>query len=191
MDQLSIGRATLAFTCANGFYAIAAAKKAPERIVSMVLSQTPSLTQMRAWVDRRIPRAVRFPFVGQALVVATGRRAANRWYPAALAEGTDATTYQAIARKALVAGGCFCLAGIVQGLMNEESAALSGVETPTTMVWGGGDRSHQPTDPESIKEHLPLASVERYRDCGHFPDLEQPTRFAALLRGLRQQQNAF
>ena len=37
LDSLGIERATLAFSCANGFYALRAAKLAPERIPSLVL----------------------------------------------------------------------------------------------------------------------------------------------------------
>jgi len=33
----------------------------------------------------------------------------------------------------------------------------------------------------SFLELVPKAEVVRFEDCGHFPDLEQPERFADLL----------
>ena len=99
----------------------------------------------------------------------------------AVAPGTDVAPYEAPALEALRSGACFCLAGLVQGLAHEPSGALAAA-APTVMVWGEFDGSHQPTDPGSIRDHVPDASVERFSDCGHFPDLEQPARFAARVR---------
>ena len=65
LDALNIKAATLAFSCANGFYALRAAQMAPERISYLVLSQTPSITAMHAWTDRTIPRPLRIPVAGQ------------------------------------------------------------------------------------------------------------------------------
>ncbi|MBY0459892.1 MAG: alpha/beta hydrolase, partial [Gemmataceae bacterium] len=42
LDALDIRRATLAFPCANGFYAAAVARAAPDRVAALVLAQTPS-----------------------------------------------------------------------------------------------------------------------------------------------------
>jgi len=37
LDSLSLGRVTLAFTCANGFYALSFAARRPKRVERLVL----------------------------------------------------------------------------------------------------------------------------------------------------------
>lgn len=80
LDSLGIRKATLAFSCANGFYALRAAQLAPERISSLVLSQTPSLAAMHAWTRRVIPWPLRIPVVGQVSAWLFRRKAAHGWY---------------------------------------------------------------------------------------------------------------
>lgn len=149
LDALQIPRAALAFGCANGFYALEAARRAPERLSHLVLAQTPSLSAMHAWVQRTVPWPLRVAGVGQLLARAGREPLARRWLRTALPRGTDAAPWQATAHRALHQGGCFCLAGVVQGLMADlpQAATLTQTRVPTTLVWGGQDRSHRPTAP--------------------------------------------
>lgn len=181
LNALDIHTATLAFSCANGFYAIRVAQLAPDRIDRLVLSQTPSLAAMHAWTARAVPGLVRIPVLGQVAAWLARRRAAARWYRTALPRTTDPQPFQDTADTALRAGSCFCLAGVVQGLTKERDAALTGTTTPCQMIWGGADRSHRYTDPASLLDVVPHAELVHFPDRGHFPDLEQPERFAALL----------
>jgi pimeloyl-ACP methyl ester carboxylesterase len=181
LDHLQIARATLAFSCANGFYALRAARMAAPRISSLFLSQTPSLAAMHAWTDRVIPWPLRVPLLGQTLAWLSRHKAAHGWYDIALPKTTDREPFRQPARQALAAGGCFCLAGVVQGLSRESAASMQGVSTPCTMIWGEKDRSHRYTKAESLLECVPHAEIVRFADCGHFPDLEQPERYAKLL----------
>ena len=181
LDSLGIKKATLAFSCANGFYALRAARLAPERITHLVLSQTPSLTAMQAWTSHVIPRPLRVPLVGQVFAWLFRRKAAQGWYRMALPRTTAPEPFQEKALNALSGGACFCLAGVVQGLARESMASLSGVATPCTMIWGARDHSHKYTDPMSLHQLVPKAEIVHFEDCGHFPDIEQPERFAALL----------
>ena len=181
LDSLGIKKATLAFSCANGFYALRAAQLAPERIASLVLSQTPSLTAMHAWTSRVVPWPLRVPVVGQVSAWLFRRRVAHGWYGMALPRTTAPKPFQEKALDALAGGACFCLAGVVQGLARERMASLSGVATPCTMIWGARDHSHKYTDPMSLRELVPKAEIVHFQNCGHFPDIEQPERFAALL----------
>lgn len=182
LDALHIPRATLALSCANGLYALAAARRAPERVERLVLAQTPSMDAMRRWTDRVIPRPLRVPVLGQALVRARVRRTARGWFGIALPRGSDAGPMQAVGDQALRHGACFCLAGVVQGLAASDAALLEGVTTPVTLAWGDADRSHRHTPPDALQSLVPHAIVHRFEGCGHFPNLEQPARFAALLR---------
>jgi len=181
LDSLGIEKAALAFSCANGFYALRAASLAPERITSLVLSQTPSLAAMHAWTRRVIPWPLRIPVVGQIAAWLFRRKAARQWYGIALPRTTAPQPFQDKALDALSRGACFCLAGVVQGLGRESVTSLRGVATPCTMIWGAKDHSHKHTDPTSLRELVPTSEIVTFENCGHFPDVESPERFAALL----------
>lgn len=180
MDALEIREASLHFSCANGFYALAAARLAPQRIRRLVLVQTPSLAAMRAWTDRRVPLAVRTPVLGQALVRARRRFIANRWYGVALPQPEARAPYRAIADQALCQGGCYCLAGVVQGLLKGRDHELAGVRQPVTLLWGDADATHTQTDPASLHELVPQASIHRFAGCGHYADLERTDDYVRI-----------
>jgi pimeloyl-ACP methyl ester carboxylesterase len=181
MDALEIDAATLAFSCVNGFYAYRTAQLAGARITRLVLSQTPSLEDMHRWTQRIIPWPIKTPIVGQVLGWLARKKIALRWYPIALPRHTNPRAFQKTTRRAMACGGCFCLAGVVQGMLAENASAFEGINTPCTLVWGGMDRSHKPTPLGSFRAHLPDAEIVVFDDCGHFPEIEQPERFAALL----------
>ncbi|WP_240440928.1 alpha/beta fold hydrolase [Ralstonia solanacearum] len=46
---------------------------------------------------------------------------------------------------------------------------------------GTRDDSHRDTNPTSLREYIPQAEMIRFDDCGHFPDIEQPERYASVL----------
>lgn len=184
LDALSIDRATLAFSCVNGFYAIAAAALAPRRIEHLILSQTPGIVAMRAWTQRMISAPLRIAGLGQLINFFSRRKLATIWFGAALPRGSDPASFHDIAQAALDDGGCYCLAGVVQGMLAtaEDNRLLRLADTPVTLLWGGSDRSHRHTQPESLRRHLPQARILRYDHIGHFPDLEQPEIYAAVVR---------
>ena len=181
MNGLRIERATLAFSCANGFYAMRVAGLAPQRVAGLVLSQTPSMEAMHAWTARVVPKPLRWPVPGQLIGWLARRKAAASWYRIALPAGTDRKPFYLVANHALRCGGCFSLAGVVQGLLRESGVSLKNVQTPCTVIWGAQDRSHRHTQPDSLLGLLPHARFVRFDDCGHFPDLEQPERYANIL----------
>jgi len=178
MDALDVREATLAFSCANGFYAIAAARLAPERVRQLVLCQTPSRdAMMQLWMPRNVPWPVKAPLLGQILVRANRRKLAGAWYGIAVPDAQRRAEFQAIGDHALEQGACFCLAGVVQGLHGARNESLSGVKAPVTLFWGGSDRSHKHTRAESLLDLLPQAEITHLPGCGHFPELEQPKAY--------------
>jgi pimeloyl-ACP methyl ester carboxylesterase len=181
LDQLGIARVTLAFSCANGFYALRAARLAPERILGLVLSQTPSLKAMHAWTARVVPAPLKVPVLGQWLGWLFRRRAASGWYRIALPSGTDASGFRDVGLQALRCGACFSLAGVVQGLLREPANALGGIQAPCTVIWGRKDRSHRQTEPRSLLEIVPHAELIEFDQCGHFPDLENSGPYVRIL----------
>jgi pimeloyl-ACP methyl ester carboxylesterase len=184
LDELDIQNAVLAFSCANGFYGLRLAQTAPHRVLHLVLSQTPSLDAMHAWSRRVVPRVLHIPIVGQVVGWLARHKAASAWYRIALPKGKEVTSMRSPAMHALSCGGCFSLAGVVQGLAREDVQSLRGVTTQCTMFWGLLDRSHRLTDPSSLIELVPHAKVILCEVAGHFPDVEEPERLASYLRGL-------
>jgi len=65
INILNIEKATLAFSCCNGFYAIKTAESFPSKIHRLFLSQTPSLNAMQLWTNNAIPQPLKFPVIGQ------------------------------------------------------------------------------------------------------------------------------
>ena len=183
LDALGIKKATLAFSCVNGYYALRAAQSTPERISQLVLSQTSSLRAIRAWARRAVPWQVLVPVFGQIGTWLFRRKLARDWYQVALPRTTDANFYEKTALDAFDHGGCFCLAGVAQGLASEPVDTLNGITVACTVLWGTKDHSHKYTDPASLLEYAPNAELIRFEDTGHFPDLEQPQRYAEILLG--------
>jgi pimeloyl-ACP methyl ester carboxylesterase len=179
LDALCVPRAAFAFTCANGFFAMNLAKRYPQRVSHLVVAQTPSFEDMRKWTGRNIPRLLRVPFAGQALTASTVRQLATRWFDLALPKGSEHKgAFVSQARKALHAGGCFCLASVVQGLLQTRDDDLRGVQCPTLAIHGDRDFSHRGTDFRAITALIPQAQVVAFAGCGHFPNLEQSSEYA-------------
>lgn len=184
LDALNIERATLSFSCVNGYVAIAVAKKFPERVSRLVLAQTPSLHTMKnQWVHRNIPKPVQIPYIGQIINAVMSKQFASKWYDVALPRNSPYKEgFVSHALSALHSGSCFCLASIVQGMISTSDNELNGIDVPTTMVWGNKDWSHKNTNFVSLRDHVPHCEIHEFDGCGHFPYLEQPKAFAALLR---------
>ncbi|MEM7484531.1 MAG: alpha/beta hydrolase [Bacteroidota bacterium] len=181
LDVLKVERATLAFSCSNGFYAIKTAQEFPDRIKRLFLSQTPSTHAMKEWTNGSIPRILRFPVIGQIANAFSEKKFAKIWYKYALPKSTDKTEYQNTALTALKNGGCFCLSSLVQGLEKEVNKKLMVDNVPTTLIWGGKDFTHRNTDKDSILQHVPNCEIVEFNDCGHFPELEQTEKYISLI----------
>ena len=184
LESLDLRQVTLACSCVNGFYALSAAKlDRGRRIHRLVLSQTPSLADMRAWTARIVPKPLALPVLGQLLQYTQRKRAAAGWYHVALARKEDRPRFKALAATALDHGGCFCLASVVQGMSSEpeEPDILQGISVPVTLIWGAQDRSHKPTKPHSLLRLIPHARTRLLTGCGHFPDLEDEDAFIDVI----------
>jgi pimeloyl-ACP methyl ester carboxylesterase len=178
LDALSIAKAAFAFTCANGFFAMNLAKRYPQRVSGLVVAQTPSLESMRKWTDRNIPKLLRLPYVGQAVTAVKAGFLATHWFDLALPRGSEHKSgLVAHARTALQAGGCFCLASVVQGLLQSQEDDVRGVQCPTLAIYGDSDFSHKHTEFRSITGPIPHAQVIPFHGCGHFPNLERASDY--------------
>jgi len=63
---------------------------------------------------------------------------------------------------------------------------IAGLETPTLIVWGREDRSHNVAAADILHGLLPNSKVIIIPDAGHLPMIEQPVRCARDYRTFRQ-----
>lgn len=185
MDALGIERGTLAFSCINGLYAYQAALQAPDRISGLFLSQTPAPKKFIGWGKNNVPKAFLIPVLGQVTGWVLRKRAARVWYGRALPHASsNEPVFRETAKQALDNGACFCLSSVCQGTTRDILFGLrpqDDFKLPTVIVWGTKDRSHHQSATSSFQTLAPHAEIIRFEDCGHFPDVEQPQRYAALL----------
>jgi len=178
LDALSAPKAAFAFTCANGFFAMNLARRYPQRVSHLVLAQTPSIDGMRKWIDRNIPKPLQIPYVGQVITAAKAEIFATHWFDLALPRGSEHKSgFVAQAQKAVRAGGCFCLASLIQGLLHATEDDFRGVQCPTLAIHGDSDFSHKHTDFRSITDSIPHAQMVTFSGCGHFPNLERSSEY--------------
>ncbi|HEY0476058.1 MAG TPA: alpha/beta hydrolase [Kofleriaceae bacterium] len=183
LDRLGLGDVTLVMSCIGGYVGLMAARLRPALIRRLVLSQTPSVAHMIRW-SRRFDRLglLGLPVVGQAIMWLVKDAATRFWYSAALPVGADVARYQAPALAAQRLGGPYALASGIQAMRRVDLRELEGVTQPITLIWGHADRTHARTDPRSLLAVVPHARFVSFERSGHFPDLEEPRRFADLVR---------
>lgn len=181
LAALAPGPVVLCGPCVGGFVAAAVARRGRIPVAGLVLMQTPDTEGMRAWTERMDARGhLRRPWLGQLLVRLTAKRLTALWYRYAVGRETDPRPLTDTAIAVLERGGAYPLATMFQ-IWSREMADQP-VDCPALALWGEQDRSHKGTDRESSRRHAPDATLCRFENCGHFPDLEDPVRFAATVR---------
>lgn len=183
MDILKLDSVSLLFSCSNGYYAIQAAMDNPERFNHVFLSQTASIGSILDWTKKSIPGMLKIPVIGQVANAVYARKFASIWYKYSLPKNHESRhKYSKIASNSIEKGGCFCLSSLVQGLSKNKNSTLQLVGVPTTLVWGAMDFSHRETDKDSIRNHIKDCEIIDFKNCGHFPELENTTDFVRLIR---------
>jgi len=182
-DALDPGPATLAFSCANGYYALCFSRKRPDLVRRIVLMQTPGLEAMRAWKKQNVPWPVRIPYIGQLAVYFQRLKIPHIWFKASLPKDSEKRAgYTETSCREIRDGACNCLASVSQGLESSKEADLVDAPVPVHLIWGARDFSHRHTDPATVSTMARQATVEIWDDAGHFPNLEFPERFLESLK---------
>jgi pimeloyl-ACP methyl ester carboxylesterase len=183
MDSLKLGKASLLFSCSNGYYAIQAGIENSERFNHIFLSQTPSIDSILKWTEKSIPGLLKVPFIGQLTNFLYAKKLIDIWYQYSLPKNDPSRLeYVQTAKASIAKGGCFCLSSLVQGLNKVRKSELNLMGVPTTLVWGSMDFTHRKTDKDSIKQHIRHCEIVEFKHCGHFPELENRKDYVKLIK---------
>jgi pimeloyl-ACP methyl ester carboxylesterase len=175
----------------GGYVALALAARFPERLAGLVLVDT------RATADAPAARA------GRAAALATlqgpaapaptagpGARIDPRVdsylrgsLPKLLAAGASAALHDRVRALAVEAAD-----GLVAGIVAlrdrpDRSADLPALRLPTLVLGGSDDQIVPVAEMQAMARAIPGARFEEIAGAGHLPNLEQPARFEALVRG--------
>lgn len=192
LDHLDINRVTLVGHSLGGGIAMQFLYLFPERVDRLVLVASGGLGRE----VNLILRSATLPGAEQVLsVVASGTvlsrvellgRAAAKlgWHPAAdldaiwrgftsLGDGESRRAFLATTRAVIDLGG--------QSISAHDH--LEGVaRIPTLVVWGSKDRMIPAWHAISAQRSVPDCRVELFEGAGHFPHLDDPERFATVVR---------
>jgi pimeloyl-ACP methyl ester carboxylesterase len=200
----------LAFSCGNVYISQYVAQHHPDFVSGIVACQAPDVQEEIKWMNRLDPmHMLRLPFLGQMLNFLARRKLAKKWMSIAVSDQELQTEMSDRICDALDQGACFCLASLLQmyadsltsntlsaAAADSSAAYHNGPDTlnfiakipadvPTMAVWGDKDRSHRKTIKDSSSNlHADPATVEivHIEHAAHFPELEQPHQFFALMQ---------
>jgi pimeloyl-ACP methyl ester carboxylesterase len=192
LDELGVGRATLVGHSFGGGIAMQFGYLFPDRVAAMVLVGSGGLGRELSLVLR----CASLPGAGMVLpVIASswvGRQAATlgrqlgrlglqagpelaealRGY-LTLSDAATRRVFLATIRSVVDAGGQTVTAQDRLYLMRD---------VPTLLVWGGRDRIIPVAHARAAQQEIPGSRLEMFPEAGHFPQLADPVRFAAVLR---------
>ncbi len=192
LDHLGIDRVTLVGHSLGGGIAMQFFYLFPERVDRLVLVASGGLGRE----VNPILRSATLPGAEQVLsVIASGwvltraraaGRAASRvgWKPgsditaiwqgfASLADRASRRAFLATTRAVIDPGG---------QSISAYDYLPDAVPVPTLLVWGSRDRMIPATHALTAQKSIPGCRVELFEKAGHFPHLDDPDRFADLLR---------
>lgn len=179
---LHAGPVTLMFPCAWSYVAFVLATDQPSLVDRLVVSQCPHWDEEQAW-SRRVGMKnglIGTPVVGQLFLAVASQRVSEIWYKNALPRGMPTNGFAEPARKVLSGGGILCLASLAQTWFQGKNPSFK-VAQPVVVMWGGSDRTHRQSNPNSVLEYLQSGKIMVFPKAGHFPELEDPESLKNLL----------
>lgn len=192
LDHLDIDRVTLVGHSLGGGIAMQFHYLFPERVERLVLiasgglgrEVSPLLRSATLPLAEQVLRvAASGPVLSQLTALGEGLSKVG-WKPGsdiraiwrgftALEDGDSRRAFLATTRSVIDLGGQTITA---HGRLEEA------IEVPTLVVWGSRDRMIPAWHALSAQRSLPHCRVELFEGSGHFPHLQEPERFAELLR---------
>lgn len=192
LDHLEVDRVTLVGHSLGGGIAMQFLYLFPDRVDRLVLIASGGLGRE----VNLVLRSATLPGADQVLRVAASTPVLSRleaigqgvakvgWRPGSdiqaiwkgftsLADGESRRAFLATTRSVIDLGG--------QSISAHERLE-SMPQVPTLIVWGAKDRMIPAWHALSAQESIPHCRVELFKESGHFPHLDDPDRFAALVR---------
>jgi len=173
-------------TCTNVYPCALIAAKQPGLVSHLVLMQALGWEQEKIWTGKIVDPAgdLAKPFVGQQINYRTRMDAPRTWYPNALGTPHLAEPFLKQSCDCFTHGGNFCLASLIQSWFGPGIAdpSFPPFKQPALAVWGLNDRSHRRSDKRSLLTIAPHARYVERENTGHFPEIEDPEWFEALLK---------
>ncbi|HEX4339394.1 MAG TPA: alpha/beta hydrolase [Polyangiaceae bacterium] len=183
--ELRVRDALLCFPCGSAYLALTLSARAPRVVQGLVLSQAPSFDGIVEWKERRDPKGVLArPFLGQCAMHALKRRRAPAWFSVSVGKQSERAWMQSVAEDSLRDGARWSLASAFQRFL-VAGGAPPVAACKVLALWGTLDRSHAETRRESSRSLGTDVELVEWNDVGHFPDLEEPARFATLVTAFR------
>lgn len=173
-------------TCTNVYPSALIAAKQPGLVSHLVLMQALDWEQEKIWTGKIVDPAgdLARPFLGQDMNYRTRANAPVTWYPNALGAQELAERFLRQSCECFAHGGNFCLASLIQSWFGPDigDPSFPAFAQPTLAVWGMNDRSHRRSDKRSLLNIAPHARYIEREGAGHFPEIEDPAWFEALLK---------
>jgi pimeloyl-ACP methyl ester carboxylesterase len=180
MDARGLSRATIVAHSWGSGAALALALAHPERVERLVLVDSLAYPAQVPWfLD-----AARTPVLGEVLMGAfytaqVDARLERAFYDPSLLEWTHV---EAVRTSLSLPGSRSAALAVARGLdLEAQSQRYSELTLPVLVVWGAQDQITPPAWGERLVRDLPHGRLERIDRCGHFPMLEAPERFTALV----------
>lgn len=184
-DKLDIANAVLAVSCLGAYAGVAFALRYPHRVDKLVLIQVAEIGQAIAWSRKAdVAGLIATPFIGQALAQMLQIQVVRHWYRSALnldPSHPRCRQYTGLALDAVRHGSCFCLASAYQMLQANPTIEWQRLSQPALLVYGVRDPTHVDTEWDALPSQLPGCRSIAFENSAHFPNLEEPDRFSALI----------
>lgn len=179
-SELGLDRPIWASSCLPSYVGLRVAARHPGLLSGLVCGQAPSWDEELRWASRiDRPRILSRPVVGQLFMRVASQRVAAGWYEAA-APPARREQMAMMALDALRHGGAYSLASLFQRFFSG-AERLGPVDIRSVFVWGEVDRTHRKTDRGSVRENARHPKIVEFAESAHFPDLEEPERFAGVV----------
>ncbi len=185
LTRLGVKKATVVGVSSGGTLGVFLAAKRPDLVERLVISNAPSdpvdtshLVLTKAWSD------------AQARAKANGYQDADYWSQFLAFFAGDSTRIDQPTRlhfydfNRRTAHKNFIAMIAKVGDAPKARAAMAAVKTPTLLIWGGSDPLLPTSAGRTLYSYLGNAepALVYLPDVGHFPPIETPERFTAVMR---------
>lgn len=181
MDARGIERASVVAHSWGSAVTLALALRHPERVERLVITDGLVFDGQRNW----FVRTAQVPVLGEALVGAFWTAQLDLRLEESYADPTVLAfeDVQRVRKMLELRGSRAAGLAVVRTMrLADYSARYGDIDVPTLVIWGDADAITPPAWAERLGRELPNSRVELIEAAGHFPMLEAPARYQALVQ---------